>query len=180
MLTGEYPPKIPIFMFFIITTVITILLFSGMHFASLSSMVDFLAVISPVLFTAFGIWIGVLDPSRLFSRLRAPDDNKSGRIVYNLCHILIYSTYVLIITIILKALFLSYPSWSRIFILIDSNYVVIIKILLKFFTTYVIIMLYLIEIWVAFGVISPMDGVMDQHENKEFDVKISSTAHKLK
>jgi uncharacterized membrane protein len=160
----------PILRVVFLSFVIGMILAPGMSFDALSSMLDFIATIAPVLFTAFGIWIGIIDPKCIFSNADSheKETDEIENLGYRLCYFLMWCTLVLVSTITLKALFITYVSWQRFLIYINWDIVPF----LKTIATMMITALYLIELWVAIAVVLPQHLTMKKHEQNAKDDNI--------
>jgi len=165
-------PRLPVkFMLGVSFLIGVVFLYLNINRETLTSMLDFLTLIAPILFTAFGIWIGIIDPRSIFDRSKVIDsrDMQSNEaseqlenLSYKLCYFLMCCTFVIIAVIILEFLFLTYPAWIK--ILKYTPYENAIKSIMKFIATTAITFLFCIVAWVAFAILYPLNKTMNQHE----------------
>lgn len=157
-------PRFPKMILGIISLVMGIPFSIKLNGEALSDLLDFLGIITPILFSAFGIWIGVIDPSKiLFNKNdQTTTLTQEDNTVYKLCYFLMYCTFILIAIIILKFFFITASSWNG--TLLKNSFT-------KICLTSIITFLYLSILWVSLAVLFPLIKAIGNFEKIEAENK---------
>lgn len=174
-------PKLPYFKITLISVFFSALLTRGISFETLTAMLDFLGIITPILFTAFGIWIGIIDPSKILLTNNTEEGlNTDDSIIYQLCYYLMCCTGALITIIVLKFTLFTYSAWKPLlFYLFDQNIIYLI-IVLKYCITSVVTFLYCSILWISCAILAPLIIAMKNYKKVEQDNRIIGENWKVK
>ena len=166
-------PKLPYYKIFSISLLLSALLTRGISFETLTSMLDFLGIITPILFTAFGIWIGIIDPSKILLINSCEDNlNTDDSIIYQLCYYLMCCTGALIVIIVLKFMFFTYVVWKSLQFYLFGGNIAYLIIGFKYCMTTVVTFLYCSILWISCAILSPLITTMKNYRKIEQDNRI--------
>lgn len=160
-------PKFPYITITLISVFLSIILTGQLSHSILTSMLDFLGLITPILFTAFGIWIGIIDPSKILFQSSKESVEAEDSIIYQLCYYLMCCTFVLIVVISLKFIFFTYPSWKELLSLFPIKINDKILITLKYIASALVTFLYFSILWISFAILAPLIRTMTSYKEKE-------------
>lgn len=141
----------------------------GLNNKAITELLDFLGLITPILFTAFGIWIGVIDPSKILFNKQKNDTalTQEDNTVYKLCYFLMYCTFILIAIIILKFFIIAATSWHTTLLSIGYYFPHWLTLILKMVCVTLISFLYLSILWLSFAILFPLLKTIDNFEKME-------------
>lgn len=158
-------PRLPRGFLLVISILLSFLFAPKLNKNMLLSMLDFIGMIASILFTAFGIWISVIDPKKvLILTQKSPNINDEDSVVYQLCYYLVCCTFILISVIFLNYFALTYAAWHSViqpYTKDIKSFPIILKIVSFTFITF----LYLCMLWIAIAVLSPAIRTMSNYRN---------------